>query len=100
MKKFFVLFVLAAFVGVVASPALVLTEKNSPVVVLDQSFDKDLDKDKDKDKKKAKATKAEAKSKEAANCGGCAGTTGCGEKATETKSSSCCGEKTEGKKTI
>lgn len=90
MKKFFALFVLAAFVGVVAAPAMtVVVEKNSPVVAIDQSFDKDLDKDKDKDKKKnKKATKTEMKSQKSGECGsGCAEKSSCCE--TEKKTSNC-----------
>lgn len=100
MKKLFALFVLAAFVGVVSAPAMTIVEKESPVVVLDQSFDKNLDKDKDKDKKKTKVTKAEkkAESKSGECASSCGEKAGCGE--TAKKSSSCCGEKTEGKKTL
>lgn len=101
MKKLFALLVLVAFVGVVAAPAVTI-EKNSSVVVIDQSFDKNIDKDKDKDKKKTKATKkavtkTEVKSTQAGSCTGCTEKSTC-EEGTAKKESSCCGEKTEAKK--
>lgn len=103
MKKFIALFALVAFVGVLTAPAATVTEKSNQVV-LDQSFDKNLDKDKDKDKKKAaKASKTAVKAKAAeGSCGGCTEAAGCeGEAAKKAEEKgSCCGEKTEGKKTL
>ncbi len=106
MKKIIAIIAMFAFIGVLTSPAAPITEKNSTIIVVDQSIDQQLDnyqvqdQDQDKDqnkdkKKKKKAKKTSLKTKAHDNCGSCDESASCEHANKKAEKSSCCDEKSK-----